>query len=211
MISLFNLFLEIFLNNFFCREEINFESLEDFSLILVDHHTSKLHKNIIEVIDHRPFDKNSNLPSECKIDIKTVGSCATLIAANIINGDENMISIDCMQLLYGTIVLDTVNFSKEADKARPLDIEIVEKIEKILKIDDPVLNRLKLFDDLVKARSDVNSLNSLQILSKDLKIICNKSNTKIVAIPGYPILVQVGLYLNYFLKLKFINFFLIVD
>lgn len=96
-----------------------------------------------------------------------------------------------MQLLYGTIVLDTVNFSKEADKARPLDREIVEKIEKILKIDEPVLNRLKLFDDLVKARCDVNSLNSLQILSKDLKIISNENNTKIVAIPGYPILVQV--------------------
>lgn len=148
------------------------------------------------MIDHRPFDKNSNLPSDCKINIKTVGSCATLIAENIIN--ENMISIDCMQLLYGTIVLDTVNFSKEADKARPLDIEIVEKIEKILKIDDPVLNRLKLFDDLVKARSDVNSLNSLQILSKDLKIICNESNTKIVAIPGYPILVQVCLHTFFF-------------
>lgn len=96
-----------------------------------------------------------------------------------------------MQLLYATIVLDTVNFSKEADKARPLDTEIVEKIEKILKIDEPVLNRLKLFDDLVKARCDVNSLNSLQILSKDLKIISNENNTKIVAIPGYPILVQV--------------------
>lgn len=158
-------------------------------MILVDHHTSKLNKNVIEVIDHRPFDENSNLPSECKIDIKTVGSCSTLIAEHVIN--DKMFSTDVMQLLYGTIVLDTVNFSKEADKARPLDVEMVEKIERILKIDDPVLNRLKLFDDLVKARSDVNSLNSLQILSKDLKIISNENNTKIVAIPGYPILVQV--------------------
>lgn len=99
-----------------------------------------------------------------------------------------------MQLLYGTIVLDTVNFSKEADKARPLDIEIVDEIEKILKIDDPVPSRKRLFDDLVNARSDVNSLNSLQILSKDLKIIYNENNTRVVAIPGYPILVQVCLF-----------------
>lgn len=168
----------------------------------MDHHTSKLHKNIIEVIDHRPFDESSNLPTDCKIDIKTVGSCSTLISEHVIK--DGMISTDVMQLLYGTIVLDTVNFSKEADKARPLDVEMVEKIEKILKIDDPVFNRLKLFDDLVKARSDVDSLNSLQILSKDLKIISNDNNMKIVAIPGYPILVQVCFF--YFFIFQFIDF-----
>lgn len=92
---------------------------------------------------------------------------------------------EVLKLLYGPIVLDTVNFNKDADKAKPLDFEIVETIEKYLNVEFPKEHRKKLFENLVKARSDVSTLNSLQILSKDLKIIHSSSDSNLrVAIPG---------------------------
>lgn len=88
--------------------------------------------------------------------------------------------------LLGPIILDTVNFSPEADKARQLDFDIVGKIEPILEIHS-LSYRKGLFDELVAARADVSELDSYQILFKDMKLI--GENTRI-AIPGYPIPVQ---------------------
>lgn len=86
--------------------------------------------------------------------------------------------------------MDTVNFSKEADKARALDKEVVESIEKLLDINNVQENREALFNSLVQARSDVSCLDSLQILSKDLKILQSRQDNKIIAIPGFPISVR---------------------
>lgn len=91
-------------------------------------------------------------------------------------------------MLYNPIVLDTVNFSKDADKARPLDQTICGKLETELDIDEE--KRIRLFNELVEARSDVSTLDSLQILSKDMKKVSNFDGTRVVAIPGYPISVR---------------------
>lgn len=90
----------------------------------------------------------------------------------------------CGFLTSGPIILDTINFSPEADKARRLDFEIAAKMEGILEIHDPGYRKC-LFDELVAARSDVSALDSYQILFKDMKIIGGK-----IAVPGYPIRVQ---------------------
>lgn len=95
---------------------------------------------------------------------------------------------DTLKMLYAPIVLDTVNFSKEADKAKPLDKMICDKLETVLNIDEA--KRVLLFNELVAARADVSSLDSLQILSKDLKIISNFNGKRVIAIPGYPISVR---------------------
>ncbi len=162
-------------------------------LILVDHHLSPYKNFVLAAVDHRPFDPNSNLLATSQLQIKEVGSCATLVT-EIISKDVNLLDnrdyLDSLKLLHTTIVLDTINFSKEADKARQLDHEMAEMIESILKIHNVEDYRKNLFDELVKARADVSSLNSLQILSKDLKIISNPSNKIRIAIPGYPISVQ---------------------
>lgn len=158
----------------------------------MDHHQpgSNLTKeNIEEIIDHRPV--TEPLPTHAKSTIADVGSCATLIANIILNTNTSNDIGDILKLLHGPIVLDTVNFSKEADKARPLDVSIVRRIETSLNIN--VSDRNQLFEQLVQARSDVSTLDSLQILSKDMKIISNKAHGITVAIPGYPILVQVKL------------------
>lgn len=180
---------QVDLENLVCKDEISDEQLVE--LVLVDHHLSPFRNSVISVVDHRPFDPNSNLREHCDIYMQEVGSCTTLITDIIrkdINLTENQKFLEPLKLLHSTIVLDTINFSKEADKARPLDHEIAGMIEEILKIENVQDYRRNLFDELFKARADVSSLDSLQILSKDLKIISNPSNT--VAIPGYPISVQ---------------------
>lgn len=172
------------------RDEVSNEALSLSKIILVDHHqpgASIVKENVEEIIDHRPV--TEPLPTHAKATIADVGSCATLIADFILNTNTSNDIGDILQLLHGPIVLDTVNFSKEADKARPLDVSVIERIETSLNFNEN--DRKQLFEQLVQARSDVSTLDSLQMLSKDLKIISNKGQTITVAIPGYPILVQV--------------------
>lgn len=139
-------------------------------------------------MDHRPFDEISNLNSDCIRNIQEVGSCATLVCeaikkdVSLAELSENYIEV--LRLCYGPIVLDTINFSREADKVRALDIEIGEFIERALSVQDVAVERKNLYDELVAARADVSSLNSLQILSKDLKIISSENGNVKVAIPG---------------------------
>jgi inorganic pyrophosphatase/exopolyphosphatase len=171
------------LDNLICRDEIDLiKNVEN--LILVDHHVSPYHEKVISVIDHRPYDENSMLDEECAMMIDEVGSCATLVADTIKSDLGRSIDREILELLYGPIVLDTINFSKEAKKVKELDIEMAAMIESILGIENSNETRKKNFDVLVEARADVSSLDSLQILSKDLKIISSPSKSVRVAIPG---------------------------
>lgn len=174
------------LNNLLCRDEIDLTVVNNFAL--VDHHVSEFRDKVISVLDHRPIDNNSNLKEGCSTNIQEVGSCATLIVDAIktdISSDKLKNEYtEVLSLCYGPIVLDTINFSKEADKVRQLDIETGELIESISNIDDVMNCRIKLYEELVTARADVSSLDSLQILSKDLKIIASDNGNVRVAIPG---------------------------
>lgn len=148
-------------------------------------------ERIIQIFDHHPLDsKNVQFSTECLTNINEVGSCATLIADEIRHLENTLGNHhDLITFLRGPIVVDTINFLASADKARPLDIEINAEIEKLLNVgrDD----RTKLYKELVNARSDVSSLSALQLLSKDLKIVSNTNKSFVVALPGFPILVEV--------------------
>lgn len=124
-----------------------------------------------------------------------VGSCATLIA-DVVRTSATSVPlseyVDVLQLLHSAIILDTLNFSTLADKARPLDLEMVTEIEQVISFDRS--QRENLFTELVKARSNVDALTVYQLLWKDLKVLGNTKNLLVVTIPGFPILVQVRLY-----------------
>lgn len=177
------------------------ELLNVSKFILVDHHIATpivVTDNVIQIFDHRPIDaKHARILGDLTTQIKQVGSCATLIADEIrkIEGSIGNRNDAILSFLRAPIVLDTINFSESAGKATPLDIEINNEIEKSFGLNES--DRTKLFNDLVKARSDVSSLSALQLLSKDLKIISNDDKSKVVAIPGFPILVEVIFILKY--------------
>lgn len=176
---------QIDLENLLCRDEINLESEAD-SFVLVDHHVSDRREKVIAVLDHRPFDEISNLNKDCFTNIQEVGSCATLVC-DAIRKDVSSLNDyhEILELLYGPIVLDSINFSKEADKVRPMDFETGEFIESFLSIADVKSTRKSVYNELVEARADVSSLSSLQLLSKDLKIISSDVFDRVrLAIPG---------------------------
>lgn len=170
------------------------ELLNVSKFILVDHHvpTSLVSSaRTIAIFDHRPLDaKNARISCDCSVKLNEVGSCATLIADEVRKSEhlfENQREL--IGFLRGPIVLDTVNFSESADRAKPLDIEINGEMEKILNLSE--VDRLNLFRELIKARNDVSSLSPMQLLSKDLKIISDENNSYVVAFPGFPFLVEV--------------------
>lgn len=195
-----------------CRDEVNLSSFGSY--VLVDHHASPFDVQKVKMVfDHRPRNRNIQFPPGCEVTIADVGSCATLISNYILQESANSTDDEkgVLKLLLGgcqtestlqrqlkflhfniplssagPIILDTINFSPEADKARPLDCEVLQKMEAILEIHD-LFYRNQLFDELVAARSDVSELDSYQVLFKDMKAI---GQTHIVAIPGYPIRVQ---------------------
>lgn len=175
------------LDNLLCKDEIDLPTIAD-SFALVDHHVSEYHDKVISVLDHRPFDKASDLNINCFKNIQEVGSCVSIVV-DAIKKDVNVDVIkngysEVLELCYGAIVLDTINFSEEAEKVRPLDIVTGEFIESLLGIEDVQKHRKDLFNELVAARADVTALDSLQILSKDLKIVSSDNGNVRVAIPG---------------------------
>lgn len=151
--------------------------------MLVDHHNSpQFAARTLQVIDHRPIDYKGLqlITSNCLIRIEPVGSCATLIA-NILLGHPQRTStpmLEIFRLLYPVIILDTVNFSESAGRGTPKDAETCALIEKLWEMTgtnrwatDVQEYRRKLFDDLVRARSDVSGLSAMKLLYKDMKIV----------------------------------------
>ncbi|XP_022119402.2 exopolyphosphatase PRUNE1 [Pieris rapae] len=185
------------------RDDIDLKKLVEDSkinIVLVDHHVlSKkyefLSPYVTEIIDHRPIDKNNwSYKDDVRSTIEIVGSCCTLVTQRIQDLSALMNRGDffedykvCADLLHSVILLDTVNFSKEVNKATPHDIDKVQFLETILKPSDCIEERKSKVQRLVEARSDVALLNAAQLLRKDFKIVGD------VFIPSFPILVEVYL------------------
>lgn len=176
--------------NLLCRDEIDLKTVENF--VLVDHHVSEFNDRTVAVLDHRPFDQACKLSCDCYSNIQEVGSNATLVCEAIkkdLNSEELSDNYkEVLKICYGPIVLDTINFSLEADKVRPLDIEMRDYIEKVVQMENPENTRKSLYEELFTARDDNSTLDSFQVLYKDLKIISNDAKTVKIAIPGVNVL-----------------------
>ena len=172
------------------RDQIDLKALKKnvetkLELVLVDHHNLPdediyLMDSVVKIIDHRPQDERWPWPGR-EIHLESVGSCATLVARNLFDKHAEIIDSQISSLLRGPILVDTCNFSKEANRATPADVEIVESLEKVGLLD---LDRDKAFNELVKAKSDISELTIDDLLIKDLKVIVG------IPIVGLPILVK---------------------
>ncbi|XP_050556709.1 exopolyphosphatase PRUNE1 isoform X1 [Spodoptera frugiperda] len=167
-------------------------------VVLVDHHVlankdSFLAEYVTEIIDHRPIDKSGwAYKPDTRTTIETVGSCCTLVAQRI-KDLSSLMAKDvqyfnaypvCSEMLHATIILDTVNFSKEVNKGTPHDEEMTLFLENLLKPTDCKAEREKQLTTLLAARTDVSQLSAAQLLRKDVKIVGN------VLVPSFPILVE---------------------
>nr|XP_049695848.1 exopolyphosphatase PRUNE1 [Helicoverpa armigera] len=188
-------------SNLVFRDDHNLQDLLNNAkskVVLVDHHVLAkkdefLAPFVTEIIDHRPLDKSKwTYKEDTRSTIEIVGSCATLVAQRI-KDLSSLVAKDvdffkaypvCGELLHATIILDTVNFSKEVNKATPHDEDIIQFLESVIKPADYKAERQRILDTLVEARKDVSSLSAAQLLKKDVKIVGN------VLVPSFPILVK---------------------
>lgn len=163
--------------------------------ILVDHNVpTALTSNdrTVQIIDHHQFDEENGrtLPADCQVRVEVVGSCASLVADEVRKIEKSFANhVDLVSFLRGPILLDTSNLSPKDGVAKPLDIEINDEIEAALKL--RVDNRKQLVKALGKVKKDVSTLSASQMLYKDMKTVSNSDRSKIVAVPGFPILVEV--------------------
>jgi len=74
-------------------------------LILVDHHTLSdddiaLKPSVVSIIDHRPLDLAWSWPN-VSLNIEIVGSCATLVARNVLQRNPSILDAQVLNLLRG--------------------------------------------------------------------------------------------------------------
>ncbi|XP_058799640.1 exopolyphosphatase PRUNE1 [Phymastichus coffea] len=185
------------------RDEINLEELrasEKLQLIMVDYHALpeedvQLADSVIEVIDHRPQD--ASWPwSGRRLCLQLVGSCATLVAQQILQRCPDILT-ELACLLKGPILVDTVNLSREAARATPLDHEIMERLEQattarttasgrslVEKNEETMDERTRVYRDILAAKTDISELTPGDLLIRDMKVANG------IPIPGFPILVK---------------------
>jgi len=145
---------------------------------------------VIKVIDHHKRDR----PYDPRDIIEPVGSCSTLVAEltlGLLDNDPIVCS-----LLYGTILLDTVNLSPTAKKATPKDFKVISDLEELFTRHNrssggsPLFSsRDEFYKPIAAARADISSLTPGQLLRKDCKVLKTPEIT--IAVPAMPLLAHV--------------------
>ena len=136
-------------------------------LVLVDHNVLAKRwfageKRLVEIIDHH-VDEKKHLQS--KKDIRTVGSCVSLIYEKLLaKYSEEMKDEAFLKMILGTVLMDTVNLSPQAEKATELDQRVVTDI-----LGRTSLDRDEFFDQIQDEKSNVLSLSTTDLLRKDYK------------------------------------------
>ncbi|GJQ87085.1 hypothetical protein Trydic_g23938 [Trypoxylus dichotomus] len=163
----------------FYRDTLNMKDLvnkHNVKVTLVDHHVlasgqEYLKPNVIGIFDHRPLDPNANWSDSINMKMELVGSCTTLITNKIYSNHSNLMCPSLAEILYDTIIFDTIGLSPQAGKVKDLDIEMSKKLEEFLQIQHP--NHQTLFNKLWAEHNNVSHLTPKQLLMKDLKFVGN--------------------------------------
>ncbi|EDV21335.1 uncharacterized protein TRIADDRAFT_60259 [Trichoplax adhaerens] len=157
-------------------DEIDLQALYDankLSLTIVDHNRlSNKHEQladcITDIVDHH-LDEDQ-FP-ECDIILEPVGSCATLIAEQLMDGDCSLIDNEVGLLLLSAIIVDTANLDVNFARTTEKDIEIANKLETYVDFDELPFSRLELYDKMKEAKFNVSHLSTYDLLRKDYKSI----------------------------------------
>ncbi|KAL6076343.1 Exopolyphosphatase [Balamuthia mandrillaris] len=147
--------------------------------VMTDH--NKLEKGqtqfadvVEEIVDHHE-DEGLYGPSVQRRVIAKVGSACTLVAEELLQEEgaaETLLDDVLAKLLAGTIALDTVDFNPNAGRCTDRDIQVFSSLKQRFSSSSSS-SSLPAFDALAqhlqKAKFDVSSLTSNQLLRKDYK------------------------------------------
>jgi exopolyphosphatase len=144
-------------------------------LVLVDHNSlptqeSFLDNAVVAVFDHHN-DEGKYLGADPRV-IEPVGSCATLIAREILTTHPHVLDGNTARILLAPIVIDTANFDHAL--ARPLmsvDQEVAAFLLDIIAPEKyPKLQYVSVyFQKLMVAKYNVSNLTSEDLLRRDYK------------------------------------------
>ena len=125
-----------------------------------------LSSSVTKVIDHHQISNNTVADSDgVTSTIEMVGSCASLIAQEVIRDESYIVDESVATLLLSAIILDTGNL-KAAGRVTDTDKSVVEELVKFL---PSSFCQDDLFADLINARFNISKLPARQALRKDYK------------------------------------------
>ncbi|XP_036148175.1 exopolyphosphatase PRUNE1 isoform X2 [Monomorium pharaonis] len=172
------------------RDQIDLQNVQNdpdkrLELILVDHHTLAsediaLKPSVIRIIDHRPLDPAWSWPN-LLLNVETVGSCATLVARNVLQQNPDLLDARLSSLLRGPILIDTYNMSDEAGRATTIDVDVLKALEQLGRLTS---DRIETFKKIMHAKTDISELTLEELMIKDLKI------TNGIPLVGFSFLVE---------------------
>lgn len=156
--------------NLIFMDDINFEEVVKRAdgLVLVDQNQlpdllSHLEDKVAIILDHH---RNKDLyPNAVKRLIEPVGSTATLVGEELIAHCPNIIDEHLALLLWGTILLDTVNLDHKAGRVTSRD----EQTASVLLRSCPVIDQTEYFNKIQAAKFTTAGLKSFDLLRKDYK------------------------------------------
>lgn len=173
------------------RDQIDLQSIQNdankkLELILVDHHTLSnedfaLNSSVIAIIDHRPLDPAWSWPN-ISLTIRIVGSCATLVARNVLQKNDGILDVQLASLLRGPILIDTCNMSPKVHRATVTDFSVLSALEQHGGLTSET--RTETFNKIMDAKTDISELTLEELMIKDLKVING------VPLVGFPFLVE---------------------
>jgi exopolyphosphatase len=179
-----------------CADDVDLQDLlacRQGDLVLVDTGGADLApalcERVAEVIDHHPEDQQMHPegvlapapgfpavhPAEYPADagchrqlrrriVEPVGSACTLVSEQIFRRKPEILDRQLATLLLAAVLLDTVNLDPNAGRATGKDREIAGLLRQA-----GVVRSDGLYEELERARFDVEGLNSTQLLAKDYK------------------------------------------
>lgn len=139
-------------------------------LALVDHNRlanafSEYGEKVRLIVDHH---EDLKLYPDALRRIEPVGSCATLVAEDLINGCAGEAACEIPQslavLLLGAILIDTVNLDPDAGRATPRDHAVADHLKAVVDLDTD-----RFYQGIRAAKSDISEMNTRDLLRRDCK------------------------------------------
>jgi len=165
--------LKIHSESFVMLDELDL--LKVTQCILVDHNLPTgpfvvLSPVVEEIVDHHE-DMKGDFPNLKSKQIEFVGSCTTLVAEKFIKEADYLLddTILC-ELFINTILLDTINLDPAMRKVTPKDEWVVQHLAKKLNKTENFKDQMTaIYNPINKAKKDISSLTTTQLLIRDYK------------------------------------------
>lgn len=154
-------------------------SVDQLSVTLVDHSypmgvLAGFSSAVREVIDHHRKEEGGEEVGggQCERRVEGVGSCSTLVAEKLLDDASYVLEGVAATLLLAAILIDTLKLDESEGRVTEKDTIIAQKL-----IPLTTIPRDELYQKLFKARFDISSLTTPQLLRKDFKLASAGSYT----------------------------------